>query len=382
MIAAARLRGGNAASARGAASLAAEAIAHRAGLRLHRHDRRPGGLGLLHRRGDRRGPPRRRPVLRHRRWTRASAPRSPPSREVAWTADPVPARDLGRPAGLLDLRRRGRRDRYTAFASKKGQAVTARLIVRRVRDLNNRPRRAGRAVPRLALPRRLHRLPVRPGPGRGAAPRPRRSSSRSSPTSPTARWLTCPPGSSPRTPPGWPAPPSHTTCCAPPAPWPACPSRKARGATHPPRPDRRRRPHRPARPRPHHPAPARRLAPRTRMAEPVRRRLRPARRSGLTSPEPVTAPARPPAATRTPPRTRNPRTSRRTGERQDTHARSSRVINTNGRRTQPPSNRPVESVWGAVPGLLLARLPRPLAEPGVPVSGHRALRGSCRVRRG
>jgi hypothetical protein len=32
----------------------------------------------------------------------------------------------------------------------------------------------------------------------------------------------------------------------------------------------------------------------------------------------------------------------------------------------------VESVWGAVPGLFLARLPRPLAEPGVPVSGHRA----------
>ena len=57
--------------------------------------------------------------------------------EDAWTADPVPARDLGRPAGPLDLRRRGRRRReYTAFASKKGQAVTARLIVRRVRDLN------------------------------------------------------------------------------------------------------------------------------------------------------------------------------------------------------------------------------------------------------
>jgi hypothetical protein len=34
-------------------------------------------------------------------------------------------------------------------------------------------------------------------------------------------------------------------------------------------------PHRPARSQPHHPAPARRLAPRTRMDEPVRRRLRP-----------------------------------------------------------------------------------------------------------
>ena len=38
----------------------------------------------------------------------------------------------------------------------------------------------------------------------------------------------------------------------------------------------------------------------------------------------------------------------------------------------------VESVWGAVPGLLLARLPRPLAEPGVPITVHRALHGSCR----
>ena len=30
----------------------------------------------------------------------------------------------------------------------------------------------------------------------------------------------------------------------------------------------------------------------------------------------------------------------------------------------------VESAWGAVPGLLLARFPKPLAEPGVPVSEH------------
>jgi hypothetical protein len=38
----------------------------------------------------------------------------------------------------------------------------------------------------------------------------------------------------------------------------------------------------------------------------------------------------------------------------------------------------VESAWGAVPGLLLVRFPRPLAEPGVPVSEHRALHGFCR----
>ena len=39
---------------------------YRPGLRLHRDDHRPAGPGLLQRRRDRRDPPRRRPVLRHR----------------------------------------------------------------------------------------------------------------------------------------------------------------------------------------------------------------------------------------------------------------------------------------------------------------------------
>jgi len=43
-----------------------------------------------------------------------------------------------------------------------------------------------------------------------------------------------------------------------------------------------------------------------------------------------------------------------------------------------PATVMVESAWGAVPGLLLARFPRPLAAPGVPVSRHRALHGLCR----
>jgi hypothetical protein len=38
----------------------------------------------------------------------------------------------------------------------------------------------------------------------------------------------------------------------------------------------------------------------------------------------------------------------------------------------------VESAWRAVPALLLVRFPRPLAEPGVRLSPHRALRGFCR----
>src|SRR3974390_900326 len=85
------------------------------------------------------------------------------------------------------------------------------------------------------------------------------------------------------------------------------------------------------------------------MAEPAGRRLRPARRSGLTSSEPVSTPTAPtappppppppappprrltssepvstptaPTATRPPPPAQEPRTSRTTGERQDAHAR-------------------------------------------------------------
>jgi hypothetical protein len=41
-------------------------------------------------------------------------------------------------------------------------------------------------------------------------------------------------------------------------------------------------------------------------------------------------------------------------------------------------SRSVKSAWGAVLGLLLIRFPRPLAEPGVRVSTHRALHGYCR----
>jgi hypothetical protein len=42
---------------------------------------------------------------------------------------------------------------YTAFTSKKDQAITARLIVRRVRDLN---RKAGEGQDELFTGRRVH----------------------------------------------------------------------------------------------------------------------------------------------------------------------------------------------------------------------------------
>ena len=71
-----------------------------------------------------------------------------------------------------------------------------------------------------------------------------------------------------------------------------------------PRPDQRRRPHRPVRAWAHHPSPVRRLAPQRRADESARCRLRPARSRGLTSPAPVTASLGSQAAARL--RARNP----------------------------------------------------------------------------
>ena len=83
--------------------------------------------------------------------------------EDAWTPITLPAGDLGRPAEPAGSPTpRSPRSPYTAFASKKGKAITARLIVRRVkRPEPQSRRRPGRAVPGLALPRRVHRLAVR-----------------------------------------------------------------------------------------------------------------------------------------------------------------------------------------------------------------------------
>ena len=165
VIAATRLRGGNAASARGAASLAARRSAPRGpaaapGRSSSGWTRRyynAAVIGAIRRGGARFSvtvPDEHQHPRRDRRHRRGRL-----------DADPVPARDLGRPAGAPGSPTpRSPRVEYTAFASKKGQAVTARLVVRRVRDLNKQGRRrAGRAVPRLALPRGVHRLAVRAG---------------------------------------------------------------------------------------------------------------------------------------------------------------------------------------------------------------------------
>ena len=135
MIAGTRLRGGNASSARGAASMITEAVSTA---------RAPGCTGTLVVRMDsafygspavaapagpeRVSPSRCAPTPR-------SAPRSPPSARMPGRRSAIPA-----PSGMTSWAAgsptpRSRRCEYTAFASR-GQAITARLIVRRVKDLN------------------------------------------------------------------------------------------------------------------------------------------------------------------------------------------------------------------------------------------------------
>ena len=228
VIAATRLRGGNAASARGAASMITEAVATA---------RAAGCTGTLVVRMDSAfyGSPAFTGAARAAGACFSVTVRMDPKvraaiaaiADDAWTPIRYPRAIWDDQLGCWVSDAQVAEVPYTAFTSKKGQAITARLIVRRVKDLNQQSRRrAGRAVHRLALPRRLHRLPVhhcsRPKSTTAATPRP----SRSSPTGPTARSPTCPRARSPPTPPGWPSPRSATTCCAPPGPWPASPTPK------------------------------------------------------------------------------------------------------------------------------------------------------------
>jgi Transposase DDE domain group 1 len=138
VIAAARLRGGNAASARGAASLAAQAITTAracgcAGTIIVRMDSAYYNAAVIS--AVRRGGAR----------FSVTAPMNASIRaaiaaigEDAWTAIRYPHAiwDDQLDARISDAE--VAEVQYTAFASKKGQAVTARLIVRRVRDQNKK----------------------------------------------------------------------------------------------------------------------------------------------------------------------------------------------------------------------------------------------------
>jgi len=138
VIAATRLRGGNAASARGAASLATRAIgtAREAGctgtiiVRLDSAFYNAAVIGAICRGGARFSVtvPMNSSIraaiasIAEDAWTPIRYPRAIWDDQLqAWISD----------AEVAEAR-------YTAFASKKGQAVTARLVVRRVRDLNKK----------------------------------------------------------------------------------------------------------------------------------------------------------------------------------------------------------------------------------------------------
>ena len=138
VIAATRLRGGNAASARGAASLAVQAIgtARQCGctgtiiVRLDSAYYNAAVIGAVRGHGAR---------------FSVTVPMNSSIRaaiaaigEDAWTAIRYPRAIWDDQLGCWISDAEVAETGYTAFASKKGQAVTARLIVRRVRDLNNK----------------------------------------------------------------------------------------------------------------------------------------------------------------------------------------------------------------------------------------------------
>jgi len=228
VAAATRLRGGNAPSARGAGSLAAQAIgAARAcgctGTIVVRMDSACYAAAVTA------------AVRRNGARFSVTAPVTPSIR-AAIAAIPEDARTPIRyPQAIWDDQlncwtsdAEVAEATCTAFTcKKKALHVTARLIVRRVRDKGRRHQARARCSP--------------PGATTPSSPTPRTSPSRqksstaatpssssSWPTSTTARWPTCR-GSPAPTPPGWPSPPSPITSSGPPALSPA--GGEARAAT-------------------------------------------------------------------------------------------------------------------------------------------------------
>jgi len=147
VIAATRLRGGNAASARGAASLAARAIttARECGctgmivVRLDSAFYNAAVIGAVRRGGAR---------------FSVTAPMTASIRAAiaaigddAWTPIRYPRAIWDDQLGAWVSDAEVAETQYTAFASKKGHAVTARLIVRRVRDLNKAAEGQGELFP-------------------------------------------------------------------------------------------------------------------------------------------------------------------------------------------------------------------------------------------
>ena len=111
---------------------------HRPPGRMHRQDRVPDRFGVLLRRGPGRGPPRRRVLLGHRPDGPQDPRRDRRHRRGRLDTDHLPQAIWDEDQGRLISDAEVAEVRYTAFASKKGQAITARLIVRRVKDLNRK----------------------------------------------------------------------------------------------------------------------------------------------------------------------------------------------------------------------------------------------------
>jgi Transposase DDE domain group 1 len=256
VIAATRLRGGNAASARGAASLAARAIgtARDAGctgtiiVRLDSAFYNAAVIGAI-----RRGGARFSVTAPANASIRAAIAAMP---DDAWTPIRYPRAIWDDQLGTWISDAEVAETTYTAFASKKGQAITARLIVRRVRDLN---KQAAAGQDELFAVWRYHAVftdsPVELVQAEGqhrdhAVVEQVFADVTSGPLAhmpsgvfaANAAWLSI-------------AAIAHNLLRAAGA-LASLPFARAPGRDHPPGPDRGRRPHRPARPRPPHLAPA------------------------------------------------------------------------------------------------------------------------------
>ena len=147
VIAAVRLRGGNASSARGAASLITEAVAAAqdagcAGTLVVRMDSAYYGAAACH------------AARRAGAFFSVTARLDPAVKaaiagiaEDAWTPIAYPRAVWDEQQGRWISDAEVAETRYTAFTSVKGKAITARLIVRRVRDLSPASRRASCSRP-------------------------------------------------------------------------------------------------------------------------------------------------------------------------------------------------------------------------------------------
>ena len=216
MIAGIRLRGGKAGSGRGAGSMVTEAIGTA---------RAAGASGTVMVRGDSAfaGWPVIGAALAAGAEFSVVLAKNPAVARAIDSIDPDTWRPVAYPGAVPDPDTPGAwisdaevaETSYTAFAHT-AHPVTARLIVRRVRDVTTQDALFPVWPTTRPSPTAANR-PTRPTSPTGVT----RSSRPPSPTSSTGPWPTCPPAGSARTVPGSSAPPSPTTCSEPPAPSPA-----------------------------------------------------------------------------------------------------------------------------------------------------------------